>query len=608
VSRLEDAMSLASLVQYAVFVIVVSLLVRPVGGYLARVFSGERTWLDPVAGPLERGIYRLAAIDPAAEMDWKRYAGAFLAFACGGTLLLYVVLRVQPLLHTFDPAYRPGPLAPDLAMNTAISFATTTTWQAYGGETTMSYVSQVFGLASQNFLAGAAGLAVGIAFIRGLARERTKHLGNFWVDVTRATLWVLLPLAVMGTLALVWQGVPLNFAPYVKAAVVQPVEYDEPITDAEGKPVLDEKGQPKTKKATLTEQLIPMGPVAVLEPIKNLGTNGGGFFNVNGAHPYESPTPLTNVLEMLAIAVLPASLTYTFGRMTGRPRQGWVLYAVMLVLFVTALVMCHVAEQRGHMQASLGVDHVASDLQAGGNMEGKEVRFGIGGSALAAVTTSSGATGSYNSMHDSYTPVGGMVTIVTMLLGEIVFGGLGTGLYSLVLIALVGLFAAGLMIGRTPEYLGKQITVPEMKLIALYAVVAPLTILPLTALAVVTDAGLAGLATNRGSHGLSEILVAYTTSMANNGQNFAGLSANTPFYNVTTALAMMAGRFGLAIPALALAGRFAQQGRKPVTDGTLPTDTPLFGVLTIASILIVGALSYVPVLALGPIVEHLALR
>ena len=363
----------------------------------------------------------------------------------------------------------------------------------------------------------------------------------------------------MGTLVLVWQGVPLNFAPYAKVAVVQPVQYDEPVTDAQGKPVLDDKGQPTTKKATLTEQIVAMGPVAVLEPIKNLGTNGGGFFNVNGAHPFENPTPLTNLLELLAIAVLPASLTYTFGRMTGRPRQGWVLFAVMLVLFAAGLLACHVAEQRGHTLAAQGVDHAASDVQAGGNMEGKEIRFGIGGSVLAAVTTSNGATGSYNSMHDSYTPIGGMVTIVNMLLGEVVFGGLGTGLYSLVLIALVGLFVAGLMIGRTPEYLGKQVTVPEMKLIALYAVVAPLTILPLTALALVTDAGLAGLTTNKGAHGLSEILVAYTTSMANNGQNFAGLSANTPFYNITTALAMMAGRFGLAIPALALAGRFAQQ-------------------------------------------------
>jgi K+-transporting ATPase ATPase A chain len=601
-------MNAASLAQYGAFLLIVALLVRPVGGYLARVFSGERTWLDPVMRPLERVIYRLAGIDASGEMDWKRYAGCFVGFGLGGTLVLYAVLRVQPLLHTFDPAYRPGPLAPDLAMNTAISFATTTTWQAYGGETTMSYLSQVFGLTSQNFLAGAAGLAVGIAFIRGMARQRTSLLGNFWVDVTRATLWVLLPLAVVSAPLLVWQGVPMNFAPYARVAVVQPTGYDEPLTDPDGKPVLDEKGQPKTKKAVLTEQVIAMGPVAALEPIKNLGTNGGGFFNVNAAHPFENPTPLTNLLELLAIAVLPASLTYTFGRMTGRRAQGWMLFAVMLVLFAAGLLACAMAEQRGHTLVRQGVDHVASNLQAGGNMEGKETRFGIGGSVLAAITTSNGATGSYNSMHDSYTPIGGLVTILNMLFGEVVFGGLGTGLYSLVLIALVGLFIAGLMVGRTPEYLGKQITATEMKLIALYTIIAPLTILPLAALALVTDAGLAGLTTNKGAHGLSEVLVAYTTSMANNGQNFAGLSANTPFYNITTALAMMAGRFGLAIPALALAGQFALQPSKPVSAGTLPTDTPLFAGLVIATILIVGALSYLPVLALGPLVEQLALR
>jgi K+-transporting ATPase ATPase A chain len=601
-------MTFTNLVQYILFLVIVGLLVKPVGAYLARVFGGERTWLDPILGPLERAIYRLAGVDPAAEMDCKRYVQCFVAFGLGGTLLLYLVLRIQPFLHRFDPAYLPGPLTPDLAMNTAISFATTTTWQAYGGETTMSYFSQVVGLTTQNFLAGAAGLAAGIAFIRGLGRQQTRFLGNFWVDVTRATLRVLLPLAVAVSLALVWQGVPLNFDPYAKAAVLQPSDYDEPVVDRDGKPVLDAKGQPTTKKSRLTEQVIALGPVAVLEPIKNLGTNGGGFFNVNGAHPFETPTPLANLLAMLAIAVLPASFTYTFGRMTGRPRQGWVLFAVMLTLFVTGLLIGHLAEQRGHVLTRHGVDHETSGFQAGGNMEGKEVRFGIGGSVLAAVTTSNGATGSYNSMHDSYTPVGGLVTVVNMLLGEVVFGGLGTGIYSLVLVALVGLFAAGLMVGRTPEYLGKQITIPEIKLVALYTILAPLTILPLAALALVTDAGLAGLTTNKGARGLSEILVAYTTSMANNGQNFAGLSADTPFYNITTALAMIAGRFGLAIPALALAGLFAQQPSKPVTEGTVPTDTPLFAMLTIGTIVIVGALSYFPVLALGPIVEHLALR
>jgi K+-transporting ATPase ATPase A chain len=493
-------------------------------------------------------------------------------------------------------------------MNAAISFATTTTWQPYGGETTMTYLSQMVGLTSQNFLAGAAGLALGIAFIRGLARQRTSLLGNFWVDVTRAVLWVLLPLSLALAVALVWQGVPMNVAPYLEVPLAQPVDYDAPVLDAAGTPVLDAAGQPRTARTRLTAQVIAMGPVAALEPIKHLGTNGGGFFNANGAHPLENPTPLTNFLEMLAIAVFPASLTYAFGRMTGRRRHGWVLFWVMMVLFIGGLVVCDVAEQRGHVFAAQGVDHAAGAGHAGGNMEGKETRFGIAGSVLAAVTTSNGATGSYNSMHDSYTPIGGMVTAVNMLLGEVVFGGLGTGLVSLALIALVGVFIAGLMIGRTPEYLGKPVSVTAMKLIALYAIVAPLTVLPLVALAVSTDAGLAGLTANKGPHGLSEILVAYSSSMANNGQGFAGLSANTPFYNITTALAMMAGRFALAIPALALAGLFAAHVRRPVGEGALPTDTVLFGGLVVGTVLLVGALSYLPVLALGPIVEHLLLR
>jgi len=598
----------AALGQYGLFLLVVTLLVRPVGGYVARVFSGERTWLDPVIGPVERAIFRLAGVDPAAEMDWKCYAGCFIGFGLAGTLLLYSVLRVQPLLHTFDPAFRPGPLAPDLAMNTAISFATTTTWQAYAGETTMSYLSQVLGLTSQNFLAGAAGLAVGVAFIRGLARQRASVLGNFWVDVTRAILRVLLPLAVIAAPVLVWQGVPMSFAPYAHVALTQPIDYEEPAHVSDGSTSANEKAGGASRRVHLTEQIVALGPVAVLVPIKNLGTNGGGFFNVNAAHPFENPTPLANVLELLAIAVLPASLTYTFGRMTGRPAQGWILFAVMTALFAAGLVVCDLAEQRARLPTVQGVDHDASELQAGGNMEGKEMRFGIAGSVLAAVTTSNGATGSYNSMHDSYTPLGGLVTILNMLLGEVVFGGLGTGLPGLVLTALVGLFIAGLMIGRTPEYLGKQVTVTEMKLIALYTILAPLTILPLTAAGVMTGAGLAGLTTNRGPHGLSEVLVAYTTSVANNGQSFAGLSANTSFYNLTTALAMMVGRFGLAIPVLALAGRFARQPSKPVTAGTLPTDTPLFAGLLVATILIVSALSYLPVLALGPVVEQLGPR
>lgn len=512
-------------------------------------------------------------------MNWKQYAVSFVLFSLAGTVLLYLVLRSQYLFPFYDPAYLTTPLTPDLAMNTAVSFSTTTTWQAYGGETTMTFFSQVAGLTVQNFLAAAGGLALGIAFIRGFVREKTEALGNFWVDLVRGLLWVLLPLSVVGSLLLVAQGVPLNFHAHTQATML------------EGR-----------------AQTIAQGPVAILEFIKNLGTNGGGFFNVNGAHPFENPTGLTNILEMLAVIVLPAAMTNTFGRMIGRPRQGWVLLWTMVVLFTAALLIGGWYEQRGN---PLMVREVNNAVRIEGtnapveNMEGKEVRFGVGGSVLTAVTTSNGATGSYNSMHDSYTPLGGGVLLVNMLLGEIVFGGLGTGLYSIIFVALIGLFLAGLMIGRKPEYLGKEIGIPEMKLIMLYTLAAPFAVLILTALAVVTGWGLAGLTTNEGPHGFTEILYAYTSAFANNGQNFAGLSANSVFYNLTTAMAMMMGRFGLAVPALALAGHFARQGRRPVTMGTLPTDSLAFGVLLIGTALIVGGLSYFPALALGPIVEHL---
>jgi len=477
-------------------------------------------------------------------------------------------------LPWYDAAHLTTPMTPDLAINTATSFSTTTTWQAYGGETTMSYLSQILGLAGQNFLAGAAGLAVGIAFIRGFARQHTSNLGNFWVDVVRATLWVLLPLSLLGGIFLIWQGVPMNFNPYTHA------------TTLEG-----------------ASQTIAQGPVAALEFIKNLGTNGGGFFNVNGAHPYENPTPLTNFVEMLAIVVLPAALTNTFGRMVGRPREGWVLFWVMTFLFVAALGLCAWAEQSGNPA-------MASYVHAGqpmGNMEGKEVRFGIGSTALTTVTTSNGATGSTNSMMDSFTPLGGAVPLMNMLLGEMVFGGLGTGIYSILTVALVGLFITGLMIGRTPEYLGNKLDPSEMKLLAIYILIGPLGVLLMTALAVVTGPGLAGLTTNSGPHGLSEIFYAYTSSFANNGQAFAGLTSNSPFYNVTTAIVMLLGRFGLAVPALILAGLFAKQTSRPMTGGKLRTDTLLFASVIVGTALIVVALTYLPAIALGPVIEHLQL-
>ncbi|HSZ00413.1 MAG TPA: potassium-transporting ATPase subunit KdpA [Terriglobales bacterium] len=570
-------MNLHSAIQYLLFVVIVTLLVKPLGGYMERVFSRKRTVLDHLCLPVERFIYRVTTVNPDIEMTGKQYATGFVLFSLIGTLLLYSILRMQQFLPWFFPQYFTTPLSPDLAMNTAISFSTTTTWQAYAGENTMSYFSQMVGLCAQNFLAGAAGLAVGVAFIRGLARQLSDTLGNFWVDLTRGLLWIFLPIALAGALLLVWQGVPMNFRPYVVATTVEGAK-----------------------------QVIPQGPVAALELIKNLGTNGGGFFNANGAHPYENPTPFTNFLEMLAIVLLPAALTNTFGRMVGQPRQGWLFYCVMLVLFGGGLASVQHLEQRGDPRLE-GVDFRSSRDQSGGNMEGKEVRFGISGSALTAVVTSNTATGSYNSMHDSYTSLGGMVLLANMLLGELVFGGLGTGLYSMVMAAAIAVFLAGLMIGRTPEYLGKKIGPTENKMIMLYALAAPLFILLLTAIAVSTKAGLAGLTINRGPHGFTEILFAYASCFTNNGQIFASLNANTPFYNLTTGLAMLAGRFGLAIPALAFAALFARQRNTPSSSGTLPTYSFTFGVLLTACLIILVALSYLPALALGPVLERLLL-
>ncbi|HXP88405.1 MAG TPA: potassium-transporting ATPase subunit KdpA [Bryobacteraceae bacterium] len=556
--------------EYIVFLAFVVGLAQPAGLYLTRVFERRPTFLDPVLRPIESFLYRWLGVLRSREMSSGIYTLCFLLFSAVSTGGLFLLLLAQRWLPGGPgDRYLTTPMTVDLAANTAISFSTTTTWQAYGGETTLRYLTQLLGLVSQNFLAGAAGLALGIAFIRGLARERSATIGNFWVDLVRALLWVLLPLALVGSLVLIWQGVPLNLAPYTEAHTL-------------------EGGI----------QTIAQGPVAALEFIKNLGTNGGGFFNANGAHPYENPTPLVNFLVMLAIAVLPASLTITFGHMTGRPRAGWVLLAVMVVLFIGGLALCDFAESATPPQ-------LAGLHLSGGNMEGKEVRFGIGGSVLAAVVTSNGATGSYNSMHGSYQPLGVLVPLVNMLLGEVVFGGLGTGLYSIIMTALVAVFLGGLMVGRTPEYLGKKIRAAETKLIALYALLTPAVVLVLTGVALATNAGRAGLVTNGGTRGFTEVIFAYASSMANNGQNMAGLNANSVFYNVTTAVAMLAGRFGLAALALALAGRFAAQRRWPTTAGTLPSDSATFGALVLGTIVLVGALSFLPALALGPIAEAL---
>ena len=571
-------MSVGSLLQYAVFLIVVTLLVRPAGIYLQRVFERGPTWLDPVLVPGERTIYRLARINPDVQMGWQAYAVSFVVFTLLGTLLLALILLFQSILPFYDGNAITTPMTPDLAANVGVSFATTTTWQPYAGESTMSYTAQMVGLAAQNFLAGATGLAIGIAFIRGLAGRRVTSLGNFWVDVVRAILWVLLPISLVGGLLLVWQGVPMNWQPYVQA------------TTLEG-----------------ASQTIAQGPVAALELIKNLGTNGGGFFNANGAHPYENPTPLSNLLEMLAIAVLPAGLTYTFGRMVGRPREGWMLYAVMVALFVVATLTTAWPEQVGNpvLAATTALQETPSDTQPGGNMEGKETRFGIGASVLTQTVTANTATGSVNSAPDSYTPLGGLVPLVGLLLGEIVFGGLGTGLYSLILVVLLALFITGLMVGRTPEYVGKKIGPPEMKLVMIYTLLGPAAVLVLAGLAAVTDAGLAGLTTNSGPHGFTEIVFAYASALANNGQAFGGLSANSPFWNVTTIVAMLVGRLGLGVAALALAGRFGLQPVRNVSLGTLQTDSVLFGGVVLGTALIVVALNYFPALALGPVVEHL---
>jgi len=555
-------------IEYLVFVAIVVGLAQPAGLYLARVAQRRRTFLDPILRPMESLLYRLMGVRPQEEMPAGVYIVCFLLFGAGCTLMLFLVLMFQRLLPGGPAdAYLTTPLTADLAANTAVSFATTTTWQAYGGEQTLRYLAQVIGLVAQNFLAGAAGLALGFAFIRGMARERSATIGNFWVDLVRSILWVLLPLSLIGSLILMWQGVPLNMAPYTV------------VHTLEGR-----------------TQIIAQGPVAALEFIKNLGTNGGGFFNANGAHPFANPTPLTNFLGMLAIAGLPASLMITFGRMTRRPQAGWILLVVMVALFIGGLAVCDQAETAAPPQlAGLHID--------GPNMEGKEVRFGAGDSVLTALVTSNGATGSFNSMQDSFQPLGVLAPLVSMLLGELVFGGLGTGVYSIVMAALVGVFLGGLMVGRSPEYLGKRIGPAETRWIALYTLLTPIVVLLLTGVAVVTKGGLAGLQTNAGPRGFTEILFAYASSMASNGLTMAGLNANSVFYNVTTMIAMLAGRFGLAALALALAGRFAAQRRLPTTLGTLPSDSPTFGMLVFGTILLLGALCFLPALALGPIAE-----
>ncbi|WP_337288562.1 potassium-transporting ATPase subunit KdpA [Candidatus Methylomirabilis sp.] len=589
--------------QLGLYMVVLLALAKPLGAYMARVYEGRPFGLDRLLGPLERWIYRLSGIRADDEMRWQTYAGAMLLFNLTGVLMVYALQRMQGLLPLNPQSL--GPVSPDSAFNTAVSFATNTNWQGYGGETTMSYLTQMLGLTVQNFLSAATGMAVLVAFIRGLARRSAQTIGSFWVDLTRTTLYILLPLSLVLALALVSQGVVQTFGPYAKASVVQPTTYDEPVTDKDGKPVLDEKGRPATKKARLMEQVIARGPVASQVAIKQLGTNGGGFFNVNSAHPYENPTPLSNFLELLAILLIPAALCHTFGVMVKDTRQGWAILAAMTIMFVGLLALCVGAEQGGNpLLTGLGIDQHAGELQAGGNMEGKEVRFGIVNSALWATATTAASNGSVNAMHDSFTPLGGLAPIWLIQLGEVVYGGVGSGLYGMLVFAIIAVFVAGLMVGRTPEYLGKKIEAYEMKMASLVILIPPALVLLGTAVAVVTSGGKAGIS-NPGPHGFSEILYAFSSAGNNNGSAFAGLGANTPFYNISLGVAMFFARYWLAIPTLAIAGSLA--GKKPVPPGagTLPTHTPLFVVLLISVVVIVGALTFFPALALGPIVEHL---
>lgn len=569
-------MTANGLLQIALFFAFLLLLVKPLGSWIARVYEG-RPW------KLDRLIYRLTGVNPEEEMDWKIYALSVLLFSAVGILCLYTLQRIQRLLPANPQRF--GPVTPDSAWNTAVSFVSNTNWQGYAGETTMSHLTQMMGLAVQNFVSAATGMAILAAFIRGLVRRNARTLGNFWVDLTRTTLYILLPLSLVLAIVLVSQGVVQTFSDYRTVPLI------DSTVDASGQPV--------------TEQVLALGPAASQIAIKQLGTNGGGFFNANSAHPFENPTPLSNFLQVLSILLIPAALCYTFGRMVGDTRQGWALLAAMTLILLPLLVLCYSQEQGGNPAFDrLGVDQQASLLQPGGNMEGKEVRYGIANSALWASATTAASNGSVNSMHDSYTPLGGLVPLFLIQFSEVVFGGVGSGLYGMLIFVLVSVFIAGLMVGRTPEYLGKKIEAFEMKMASLVILIMPLVVLGFTALAVVIEPGTKTIF-NPGAHGFSEVLYAYTSQGNNNGSAFAGLGANNPFYNTTGGLAMLFARFWLAIPVLAIAGSLAKKKTVPPGPGTLPTDTPLFVVFLIVVVVLVGALTFFPALALGPLVEHL---
>ncbi|MGB6485223.1 MAG: potassium-transporting ATPase subunit KdpA [Candidatus Acidiferrales bacterium] len=575
--------------QIFLFLAVIFAITKPLGTFIARVFNREKTFLDPLLRPVEKLIYRLTGVDEQREMRWTEYAIAMLMFSVVSLVLLYLIERTQQWL-LFNPQ-KLANVVPDIAFNTAVSFTTNTNWQAYTPETTMSYLTQMAGLAYHNFTSAAVGIAMAIALIRGISRHEMKTIGNFWVDMTRGLLWILLPLCLIGSLVLVSQGVIQNFKPYVTAHLIDPQKTT--TTEPDG----------KTVTQTVSQQVIPQGPVASQEVIKELGTNGGGFFNANSAHPYENPTPFSNFFEMILIFAIPSALTYTLGRMTGSQRHGWAVWSAMAIIFLAAVMVAYWAEARGNPQF-VGVDQTHSASQSGGNMEGKEVRFGIADSALFATVTTDTSCGAVNSMHDSFTPLGGMVPLTNIMLGEVIFGGVGSGLYGMVVFVILAVFIAGLMVGRTPEYLGKKIEAYDVKMAMLSILVTSLGVLIFAAIAVIKPFGTASI-TNPGPHGLSQVLYAYASTVGNNGSAFMGLNANTLWYNTSTAAAMLLGRFFMVIPVLAIAGSLARKKVTPPSLGTFPVTGPLFTVLLISTILIVVALTFFPALSLGPILEHL---
>jgi len=575
--------------QIGLYVLVLFLITKPIGIFLTRVFERQTTFLDPVLRPVERLIYRICGVDEDKEMRWTEYGTTMLVFSAVSLILLYLFERLQQWLP-WNPL-RFANVTPDLAWNTAVSFTTNTNWQAYTPEVTMSYLTQMAGLAYHNFASAAVGIALAIAVIRGVSRHESKTIGNFWVDLTRCFLWVLLPVCLVGSLVLVSQGVVQSLKPYTTAQLVEPQTVQTQGADG------------KTVSQTVTQQVIATGPTASQEVIKMFGTNGGGFFYANSAHPYENPTPFTNFFEMILIFAIPSGLTYTLGRMTKSQGHGWAVWSAMAALFLVGVTAAYSAEAKGNPQFA-GVDQTASALQSGGNMEGKEMRFGIANSALFATATTDASCGAVNSMHDSYTPLGGMVPLVNIMLGEVIFGGVGSGLYGILVFVILAVFIAGLMVGRTPEYLGKKIEAFDVKMAMLSVLISSLTILIFAAIAVVAKFGTSSIS-NPGPHGLSQILYAYTSSVGNNGSAFGGLNANTTWYNTSTAVAMLLGRFFVVIPILAIAGNLARKKMTPASLGTFPVTGPLFSVLLICTILIVGALTFFPALSLGPILEHL---